>query len=300
MDKNLSWRPDGAPVKFEGKTFDQWRAGGSDLHSVVADPGFASLESGDFTLKSDSPAFKIGFEPFKLPLIGRGAVDYTMAVTAAMRHKGPGRMTAVKVPRVVAKRVSAPITIDGKLTEKVWQEAKAVPLTFTKAAAPHEQPWSRSLVLWDGENLYVAIVTDVPDMSKLHYDIATYQYPDHAAVSFQGVAGDQATAIYILRGWIGGTLECALDEWKTDESVKALQKGAAFAANAGNNEWTAELKIPLAFDGVDLRPMKEIRFNMGVRRSEAPDKDRKWGMWADTGADAWRLRDAGLLILEKQ
>jgi hypothetical protein len=37
---------------------------GPDVHSVAADPLFADPKHGDFSLPPDSPAFKIGFEPF--------------------------------------------------------------------------------------------------------------------------------------------------------------------------------------------------------------------------------------------
>ena len=38
--------------------------GSENEHSIWADPGFADPENGDFTLKPDSPAHLIGFEPF--------------------------------------------------------------------------------------------------------------------------------------------------------------------------------------------------------------------------------------------
>ena len=64
-DYNLYWNPKD-PVCFMGRTMEAWNALGLDSHSVVADPGFADPENGDFTLKPESPAFSIGFEPFSL------------------------------------------------------------------------------------------------------------------------------------------------------------------------------------------------------------------------------------------
>jgi hypothetical protein len=38
--------------------------------SVVADPGFADPANGDFTLKPDSPAYELGFEPIDMSDVG--------------------------------------------------------------------------------------------------------------------------------------------------------------------------------------------------------------------------------------
>jgi 3D (Asp-Asp-Asp) domain-containing protein len=64
MDYNLYWNAAGQPFDFAGKSLDDWRKAGQDVHSVVADPLFAAPEKGDFTLKPDSPALKLGFKPF--------------------------------------------------------------------------------------------------------------------------------------------------------------------------------------------------------------------------------------------
>jgi hypothetical protein len=41
------------------------------VHSLVADPFFADPDHFDFTLKPDSPAAKIGFQPIDMSQVGR-------------------------------------------------------------------------------------------------------------------------------------------------------------------------------------------------------------------------------------
>ena len=70
MDNNCYWNTAGQPVLFAGLTLDQWRRQNKhDEHSLVADPGFVDASNHDFHLRPDSPALKLGFEPF----------DYTQA-----------------------------------------------------------------------------------------------------------------------------------------------------------------------------------------------------------------------------
>ncbi len=64
LDHNLYWDYSGEPVRFQGKTLEEWQAAGKDQGSVVADPLFADPERGDYTLGADSPARAVGFEPF--------------------------------------------------------------------------------------------------------------------------------------------------------------------------------------------------------------------------------------------
>jgi hypothetical protein len=70
MDNNCYWNTAGQNVTFAGLSLDQWRQQQRhDEHSIIADPGFVDPKNHDFHLKPDSPALKIGFEPF----------DYTKA-----------------------------------------------------------------------------------------------------------------------------------------------------------------------------------------------------------------------------
>ena len=51
-------------MDFAGRTLAEWQAEGHDRWSVVADPLFENAAAGDFRLKADSPAFRLGFQPF--------------------------------------------------------------------------------------------------------------------------------------------------------------------------------------------------------------------------------------------
>ncbi len=72
-DDNVYFREGGEPVTFlSGKkyTLDQWKARGMDKHSVIADPMFVDPSHGNFDLKPDSPALKLGFQPIDISTVG--------------------------------------------------------------------------------------------------------------------------------------------------------------------------------------------------------------------------------------
>lgn len=52
------------------QSFADWREHGLDKNSITADPLFVDLENHDYSLKPDSPAFKVGFKPIDLSQVG--------------------------------------------------------------------------------------------------------------------------------------------------------------------------------------------------------------------------------------
>ena len=70
MDRNVYWDVRGEPVRFAGKSWEQWREAGHDTGSVLADPLFVNPAKYDFTLRPDSPALKLGFQPIDLSGVG--------------------------------------------------------------------------------------------------------------------------------------------------------------------------------------------------------------------------------------
>jgi len=47
-----------------------WQALGMDRHSLIADPLFLNAAKDDYRLRSDSPAFKLGFKRIPVEKIG--------------------------------------------------------------------------------------------------------------------------------------------------------------------------------------------------------------------------------------
>jgi hypothetical protein len=70
MDCNLYYDVSGKPPKFLDFDFKQWNAKGLDQNSIIADPLFVDPKRGDFTLRPNSPAFKLGFRPIDISKVG--------------------------------------------------------------------------------------------------------------------------------------------------------------------------------------------------------------------------------------
>jgi hypothetical protein len=70
LKTNLYWRDGGKPFDFAGKSWDQWRAASNDAGSIIADPMFVNAKGRDFRLRSESPAFKLGFKAFDFSQAG--------------------------------------------------------------------------------------------------------------------------------------------------------------------------------------------------------------------------------------
>jgi len=70
LNHNLYFYTGDGPIKFADWPFEKWQARGQDRDSLIADPLFVDPENGDFSLKPESPAFKLGFRPIDLSKVG--------------------------------------------------------------------------------------------------------------------------------------------------------------------------------------------------------------------------------------
>ena len=60
----------GSEIQFVNKSFDQWKAAGQDLGSLIADPRFKNINAYNFHLQPNSPATSMGFRQFDLSTLG--------------------------------------------------------------------------------------------------------------------------------------------------------------------------------------------------------------------------------------
>jgi hypothetical protein len=72
-------------------TWDQWVAGGCDVHSKVADPLFVDPANGNYQVKSGSPALALGFKNFPMDSFGVMPIP---CVTNTKQFKGSNQVTA--------------------------------------------------------------------------------------------------------------------------------------------------------------------------------------------------------------
>ena len=68
---NVWWKPKGTgPKDFDGLSAEEYLAKGASYGDVVADPLFMDAKNGDFHLKRDSPALKLGFREWDSSIAG--------------------------------------------------------------------------------------------------------------------------------------------------------------------------------------------------------------------------------------
>lgn len=70
MDNNIYWDMRNPNPLFAGRTWEEWKQAGNDVHSEVADPDFVSPLSYDFRFNSSSPALTMGFRPIDVHSVG--------------------------------------------------------------------------------------------------------------------------------------------------------------------------------------------------------------------------------------
>lgn len=204
------------------------------------------------------------------------------------------KVTAPARPTLHAPKLTKPVTVDGDVTEWPWKDAKRVAkLELGPVGEKTTSPQGQLLAAWKDNDLYIALRVSVPKGAKIVPGL-NWQ-GDGTEVAFRSGDPKNRTPIFMLWGTTDGTFNSASYGGASAEQVQLLEKKTAYAARVGNDEWTCELRIPLGDLGLKPATTRVLLFNLGVR-SMAEDN---WLAWAPTGAEIWRVDDAGELRMEK-
>jgi hypothetical protein len=89
MDYNLYFNYTGDKPTFDVKklTWEQWQAKGADTHSVFADPMFVDPANGDYSVKDESPALKLGFKNFPMDRFGTQKSEFQPIIKTVTQLK---------------------------------------------------------------------------------------------------------------------------------------------------------------------------------------------------------------------
>ena len=196
-------------------------------------------------------------------------------------------------------RTAESINIDGKITEKAWQNAAVMtPFILQKQITPaREQTHAR--LLWDDKNLYVSFrcFTKVlqPSANRLNDFQAKVKVNDSSALR-----NDERVALVLMRGntgydfffnpnaaWQDASLKMP-DLWGSRNTKWNGNIKAAALRNQSETEpyWQIEAAIPWANIGGKPQSSEDIRFAVG--RFEKSSK----GCWSEVDGNASSKRIA--------
>lgn len=220
-------------------------------------------------------------------------VDYMQGLTEWRDQLERGREN---VPLTHAPtRRGAPLTVDGRLDEAVWQDLPEHPLVDVRSGEPARTPsWFK--IYWDGDDreghLVVGIYCAEPDMENLR--TTTSESGDWRLFNDDNVEvliETQAHSYYqIAANAAGAVTDMARTLGHRNLDWTAL---AEAAAHQGEDYWSVELRIPVTGEStasdpnhevVGWRPSADAPWHIQVGRQRLRGEDREWTTWSPTGS----------------
>ena len=293
------------PITFlNDMSFEAWQESGRDVHSVMADPMFVDAANGDFRLRPDSPALKLGFKQIKVKPIGpppdkewanpwkskRLVEIFNLATMIHRTHRRPK-------PRLTAPFRTRKIKIDGRAESSEWGDVRAVPLTQSIAGESKIAGASRMQIAWDKRTLYLFVTSDLTGAGKIRASGATWRRDDGIQFSLEDPSTGVLTVFHVFRGFASGKFEAMRfrTSHRSREIFKADKKHFLYAAAVGKGSWSAEFAIPLADYGIKPSRHKALHFNIEVYHSAGNERL----VWVSPGNSVWYLDRGGLIDIQR-
>jgi hypothetical protein len=156
----------------------------------------------------------------------------------------------------VVHRASGPITVDGVLAESAWDRAeKAGPFVRSLDGKPCSAA-TEARLLWDDENLYVAFLSEDPNVSGAFFNDDEKLYTSNVVEIFLNPSGDAArgydeievapTNALFDASFVGGPRQGMDLAWSSHARHAVHVDGTLNDARDVDRGWTVELAIPFA------------------------------------------------------
>ena len=84
FNRNLFWN-EGEDIRFDKGKFEAWKERNLDAESLIADPLFINPAKGDYRVRANSPALKLGFENFPMDCFGTSKLEFQAIAATADR-----------------------------------------------------------------------------------------------------------------------------------------------------------------------------------------------------------------------
>ena len=275
---------------------------------VDVDPHFVGLDSEDFRLRNDSPAFKLGFEHFPIDRIGliddetraSWPVHHEVRPLLRERRPWPTPPDTLQVPRLVGA-----IEIDGVLGDPGWGGDGAAVLVNENLGGDLSygleggdettgSPGSRAWIVHDGTHLLIAVDNPVSRAQPLRPG-NVWGLDDATEIAVCRVTPGIRSPILLLRGFPSGHFESSQEANAPAFDAARAAEDVRYAARMDTpGVWTTEWRIPFASLGIDPARDQLLAFNLTVRKTA----DNQWRLWRGTGTSTWQVFEAGFIELQ--
>jgi len=180
--------------------------------------------------------------------------------------------------------------IDGKLNDKVWNDAKVITDFETDKKGTQAQYQTFAYILYDDKNLYVGIRGADEDSANLIAGAKgpiKYLWGDDDFELFFDVYHDQSSFFRMMTNSVGTTF--------TSSPAKGLYEGGyTVKTYVGKGFWSAEFKIPFKEFGLNI-PASGTIWGFNIRRhNQKPERVQSdWSKMENVPYEPWRF---GLLV----
>jgi hypothetical protein len=195
------------------------------------------------------------------------------------------------LPRYEVKRAKSRINVDGKLTDKAWEDAPVVELMFPFKQQTGRKQTTRVRLLWDEEALYAGYDCEDEDITAQYVNRDDPTYQDDVVEFFLNPKPSQDTIYfgmemnaravmydYLMASGTGLFKQFDLRNFKLATSLR----GTMNARGDKDEGWSLEVAIPWDnFDGLGKRPKDGTEWRAQINRWDNVNPERVLSMWSD-------------------